>query len=210
MFSGPLCMRKKSLTNRDKQAIATHKKIYDTALKLFYKKGYDKVTVDDICEAAGVSKGAFYDHFKSKDQVIIDLFLMADQIYDEYADRELDRQKCVMDKLLLLGRRAVNYSNDMGIDIIQVSYRAQINPQKKTASIASEKRALFKILRRLVEEGQARGEIRTDLSRDDITRVMLRCVRGVIYDWCLVNGRFNLIEEAEKVIHVLMKGLRPD
>lgn len=210
MFSGPFRMRKRSLTNRDKQAIATHQKIYDTALKLFYKKGYDKVTVDDICEAAGVSKGAFYDHFKSKDQVILDLFLMADQIYDEYADKELDRQKRIMDKLLLLGRRAVNYSNDMGIDIIQVSYRAQINPHKKTASIASEKRALFKILRRLVEEGQAKGEIRTDLSGDDVTRVMLRCVRGVIYDWCLVNGRYNLIKEAEKAIDVLMKGLRPD
>lgn len=210
MLSGPFRMRKRSLTNRDKQAIATHKKIYDTALKLFYKKGYDKVTVDDICEAAGVSKGAFYDHFKSKDQVIIDLFLMADRIYDDYATKELGRQKSMMDRMLLVGRRAVKYSNDMGIDIIQVSYRAQINQHKKSASIASEKRALFLILHRLVEEGQTRGEIRTDMSVDDITRVMVRCVRGVIYDWCLVNGRFNLIKEADKAIAVLMKGLRPD
>jgi AcrR family transcriptional regulator len=203
-------MQKKNLTKRDKQAIATHQKIYNTALKLFYKSGYDKVTVDDICEAAGVSKGAFYDHFKSKDQVIIDLFLMADEIYGEYAERELGRQKNITDRLLLLGRRAVKYSNDMGIDIIQVSYRAQINTHKKTASIASEKRALFKLLLKLIEQGQARGEIRTDLSAEDITRIMVRCVRGVIYDWCLVNGRFNLIKEADKAIAILMKGMRPD
>ncbi len=203
-------MTRNEINSRKKQAIATHQKIYNTALKLFYSKGYDKVTVDDICEKAGVSKGAFYDHFKSKDQVIIDLFLVADQIYDKYATAELGPHKSVVEKLFLLGRKAVDYSNGMGIDIIQVSYRAQINLNKKTASIASEKRALFKILQKLVEEGQDRGELRTDLSRDDITRIMLRCVRGVIYDWCLVKGRFDLIKETEKAFIVIMKGLRPD
>ncbi len=203
-------MLEKGLTNRKKQAVATHQKIYNTSLKLFYSKGYDKVTVDDICDKAGVSKGAFYDHFKSKDQVIIDLFLTADETYDEYAVKELGSHMGVAEKLFLLGKKAVDFSNGMGIDIIQVSYRAQINLNKKTASIALEKRALFKILKKLIEEGQAKGEIRTDLSRDDITRVMIRCVRGVIYDWCLVKGRFDLVKEAEKAFAVLIRGLRPE
>jgi TetR/AcrR family transcriptional regulator, cholesterol catabolism regulator len=203
-------MPKNKLTKRKQQALATHQKIYNTALALFYKKGYDKVTIDDICEKAGVSKGAFYDHFKSKDQVIIDLFLMADAVYEEYASTELPRHKKVTDKLFLLGKKGVSYSSDMGIDIIQVSYRSQINLNEKTASIAWERRALYKLIQKLVEEGQAKGEIRKDFSKEDITRLVLRCVRGVIYDWCLVRGRFDLVKEAEKAFAVLLKGLRPD
>ena len=203
-------MPRKKATKRKEQAIATHRKIYDTALRLFYTKGYDRVTVDDICEKAGVSKGAFYDHFKSKDQVIIDLFLTADQIYEDYASTELARHKKITDRLFLIGRKGVAYTGGMGIDIIQVSYRAQINLNKKAASIASEKRALFQIIGRLVEEGQSRGEIRTDFGKDDITRIVIRCARGVIFDWCVVNGKFDLVKEAEKAFAVLLKGLRPD
>ena len=44
-------------------------RILDAAVDLFMHYGYDKTTVDDIARAAGVSKGAIYLHFKSKDEL---------------------------------------------------------------------------------------------------------------------------------------------
>ena len=49
----------------------TRSKIIVSAVKLFSAKGYNIASVDDICADAGISKGAFYHHFKSKQ----DLFL---------------------------------------------------------------------------------------------------------------------------------------
>ncbi len=43
------------------------------ALELFYEKGYDGTTIHDIIEKMGVSKGAFYHYFKSKEEVIIEI-----------------------------------------------------------------------------------------------------------------------------------------
>ena len=41
------------------------------ALELFYKKGYENTTIKDIIEEIGVSKGAFYHYFESKEDVIV-------------------------------------------------------------------------------------------------------------------------------------------
>jgi AcrR family transcriptional regulator len=44
--------------------------ILETARKLFFKKGYEKTSVDDIIGAAQVSKGGFYHHFSSKEELV--------------------------------------------------------------------------------------------------------------------------------------------
>ena len=44
----------------------TRSRILESAIKLFSNRGYNKASVDDICADAGISKGAFYHHFKSK------------------------------------------------------------------------------------------------------------------------------------------------
>ncbi|MBK9928116.1 MAG: TetR/AcrR family transcriptional regulator [Anaerolineales bacterium] len=49
----------------------TRTKILDAAIKLFSNNGYNKASVDDICAEAGISKGAFYHHFKSKQELFL-------------------------------------------------------------------------------------------------------------------------------------------
>jgi AcrR family transcriptional regulator len=51
----------------------TRTKIIESAVKLFSNNGYNKASVDDICEEAGISKGAFYHHFKSKQELFLAL-----------------------------------------------------------------------------------------------------------------------------------------
>jgi TetR/AcrR family transcriptional repressor of nem operon len=50
----------------------TRTKLLDAALMIIRTKGYSATTVDDICEAAGVTKGAFFHHFKSKEELAIE------------------------------------------------------------------------------------------------------------------------------------------
>ena len=57
-------------STRKEQSMKTRLKILDVALDLFKEKGIDSVKVTDICQAAGVSVGAFYHHFPSKESII--------------------------------------------------------------------------------------------------------------------------------------------
>ena len=51
----------------------TKNQILGAAYQLFSQSGYDATGVAEICQAAGVSKGAFYYHFPSKQAVFLEL-----------------------------------------------------------------------------------------------------------------------------------------
>ncbi len=61
-------------------ALKTKKKIIDSAKNIFYEKGFRDTTIDDIAKAIGLSRGAVYWHFKSKEEIFI-------SIYDEFMSR---------------------------------------------------------------------------------------------------------------------------
>src|SRR5262245_41853606 len=50
---------------------SAREKILDAALAVIRAKGYAATSVDDLCRAAGVTKGAFFHHFKSKDDLAV-------------------------------------------------------------------------------------------------------------------------------------------
>jgi TetR/AcrR family transcriptional regulator, fatty acid metabolism regulator protein len=203
-------MRKTKLTARQKQALVTHHKIYKTALGLFRKKGFDVVTVDEICRKAGVSKGTFYVYYESKEQVIYDLFLTHDKMYYDFVASELNLIADPMEKLVALGNKALAYTLEWGIDMMQITYRARASFNKHDPTFLSEQRALNKILPGLIMDAQRQGQIRTDLNADDIAKIILWSMDGVIHKWCMVNGSLDLIGESKKIFEVLLKGMQPN
>ena len=46
-------------------------KVFSTAVRLFIEKGYNNVTINDICDACEITKPTFYYHFKSKQDIIL-------------------------------------------------------------------------------------------------------------------------------------------
>jgi TetR/AcrR family transcriptional repressor of nem operon len=62
---------------------ATRQKILDAGQKLLLKHGYGGMSVDQLIEAAGITKGAFFYHFKSKNdlaQALLDRYVEMDEV----------------------------------------------------------------------------------------------------------------------------------
>ena len=58
----------KSLQSRKRQLVRDA--IYDSAIELFAKKGFDETTVEEVAEAAGISRRSFFRYFESKDDLL--------------------------------------------------------------------------------------------------------------------------------------------
>ncbi len=69
----------------------TRARILEAAVKQFSVNGYNKASVDDICEQAGVSKGAFYHHFQTKQDVFLALLDGWLQIFDQAVEASKDQ-----------------------------------------------------------------------------------------------------------------------
>ncbi|MFZ5444724.1 MAG: TetR/AcrR family transcriptional regulator [Myxococcota bacterium] len=58
---------------RDKQKEETRKRLYHAALEIFVRDGFSQCRIEDIAQKAEVSRAAFYFHFPSKDDVLLEL-----------------------------------------------------------------------------------------------------------------------------------------
>jgi len=66
-------MPKSASDRRGRKRLATRQKISDVATRLFMKRGFDNVTVDEIAEAADVSRMTVFNHFSRKEDMFFDL-----------------------------------------------------------------------------------------------------------------------------------------
>ena len=196
------------MTRREQYTMETRQLIFNTAIEMFAEKGYDAVTVDDICEKTRVAKSTFYNLFKSKDQIIIEEFLKIDSYYEEIIERIRRKRKSHIGKLLEFITLTLKYINDMGLEIMKVAYHSQIGPSLKRSPVASPQRALYIILEQAVAEAQEAGEVRKDKSAASIAQNLIMFTRGVIYEWCLQNGEFDLQDAGKEYLDYFIDGIR--
>ena len=196
-----------TMTARQVKAQQTKKKILETALDLFSKKGFDQVTVDEIVNASKTSKGAFYVHFNSKFEIFLEKFKEIDDFYDVFT-QSLPKDMSSSEKIVsLIKSQMVYLRDDLGKDLMRTVYMSALTPnQPKT--LANTNRTLYKIVHSFVEEGQSKGEFNNDSSAKEITMLITRCMRGTLYDWLIFNeDNFDLIEESQKLIRPIIASL---
>ena len=59
----------------------TREKILDVSSKLFVEHSYKEVSIQDIVDQVGMTKGAFYYFFKSKEELFIELYSLLSQLF---------------------------------------------------------------------------------------------------------------------------------
>jgi AcrR family transcriptional regulator len=201
-------------TKRTLEAIETKNKLFDISIKLFSKYGYEAVTIDDITERAGVSKGTFYTHFDTKDAVLVEQFKKIDHAYTE-AFEGVDNKTSATEELLLLITTMCDYcSAECGVNVMKIVYMNQISIAAHPTILKKHKRPFYTLLERIVEKGKQNGEFEKTLATQDAVMFLARSAHALIYDWCLYDGNFDLRSEGRRYFSIitefLKKGCHPN
>ena len=185
----------------------TKARIVTATWELFYEQGYDSTTVDDIVELSGTSKGSFYHYFESKDGVLSSLAYLFDKRYEEL-ETNLDPAVGAFGTLLYLNQELFDLI-DRKIDrnLLSRLYSTQLNARGEK-SLTDNDRLYYRLLRRIVTAGQKAGELTDTLSVNDIVRLYAMCERAMIYEWCLCGFTFSLKSYSEKMLPLLLSGIR--
>lgn len=190
------------------RGIETKKRIIDCAYKLFLKKGYNNVTVDDIVEESNSSKGSFYTHFKSKEELVLNMAYLADETYENFQKKDIKYIDQTDNILAFIEYVLIVIRDHTGLEFISIVYSSQIKLFEMERFLISPNRSYYKILEELLEKGVANNEFGLRFSVKRTVEILTTIIRGVIYDWCLHKGSFDIIEYGVEIVAMMFKQLK--
>lgn len=198
---------------RQIKAEKTKQTIFDCAIKLFQQYGYRSVSVDDIVEASKTSVGTFYHYFKCKEELVI-MFLdtYTHKYYEDYERVKLvqEKDKSAMDRLydFLLFSLDISDAGGEEFQRIAMAYLLRADSvQPAYEYMLSPERAFARICKKLIAEGQEKGEIRRDRSVDELFSTVALFSNGIDERWFISRGSFDPRKEYGGVLWDFMRNM---
>lgn len=184
----------------------TRTHILEAALRRFASVGYSAASVDDICAAAGVSKGAFYHHFSSKQALFLELL-------NEWLDTidagfEAARKESVPETLLAFTDTlpGIFAAADGRLPMfLEFWLRASRDEAVWQATIAPYERYQH-YFTALVEQGQAEGSFRADIDAPSAAKAIVGLAVGLLLQG-LLTSETDWQKTARVSMEVLLNGL---
>lgn len=185
----------------------TKSKITSVAWKLFYEKGYEATTVDQIINECGISKGNFYHYFSAKDELLNSLSEMLDEEYEKIMEK-LDKDMNSFDKLIETTRHLFRFIEErVPVDLLAILYSSQII-KKGQKHLLDQTRVYYRVLQQIITEGQSRNQIKNDRSSRELVRIYAMQERAVLYDWCICEGNYPLSSYGVELIEIFLKNFK--
>ncbi|HBV99327.1 MAG: hypothetical protein JL50_06275 [Peptococcaceae bacterium BICA1-7] len=194
-------------TSRKLQAADTKRRIYESAVELMRTRGLNNFSVDDIVEAAGVSKGTFYVHYKSKFSLIADYISTVDIDYEEFFN-SIPTDVTPSKMLLLITAKITDVLIGIGFDVIRTVYEALLKKADGTETMLSYNRRLYQIYRHIIMQGIRQGEFREALNIDSISNHCVMSIRGMTFEWCVRYPDFDLKKEVLQHFDIILTGIK--
>ncbi len=184
----------------------TRARILEAAIKQFSVNGYNKASVDNICAQAGVSKGAFYHHFKTKQDVflaLLDGWLQTfDQAIEASKDRPVPETFQMMTEYFPYMFQSASENLPMFLEFLLQASRDETIWQ---ASIAPYRR-YHKHFASLIKKGIAEGSF-VDVNPDLAARLIVSAAMGLLLQSLLDPEGAKWEKVARETVQVMMKGL---
>lgn len=164
----------------NKRGIATKKLIKEKAYQLFAEKGFKEVTMTDVCEVTGLSRGGLYCHYENTDKIFIDII---DDLMSYQDEDFTSKIKEGLSAIKILDDVLERYKNEM-IDR-DASLSIAIYEYFSSRKIASEENLLHEqyifssdMWRKLIQYGIDKGEF-NDVDISAIFDLIIFSYQGV-------------------------------
>jgi AcrR family transcriptional regulator len=177
------------------------------ALDLFSTQGYATTSVQQIVEAAGVTKGAMYHYFQSKDDLLFAIY-----------DRMLALQKSHLDRIVAAGGPVEDVVRAVCVDVVETSidflpegtvfFRSMhMLTEPRLKEVTQRRREYHDEFAALLRRGQDEGVFRSDVPRPLLVAHFFSDVHYLSH-WYSPDGPETKSEVAQQLAELFLRGIR--
>ncbi len=194
-----------------KRSQETEKKIIQSALELFVRKGYHGTSINNITQKVGLTKGALYSHFSSKGELLL-------RIIDEYRTHFLSKmmqavteyQGDAVEKL----HRAISFNSKFAMEnqdlcifltFLTTELSADVDFEPPLRNVYQEYQ---KFISQLIQRGIHQGLFKKGLDPDLAALTFMALHDGVLHQWVLNRSYIDGEQYVKTFRIVFMEGLK--
>jgi AcrR family transcriptional regulator len=170
------------MNKREKQAAETIADIMRESEKLFVEQGFERTTVKQIADKCGMTKGALYHHFKSKEEVLEKLLIshhnrLLELVKPILADNKLHSIDKLKQMIRLMRNEGLKSSKFLSeyLTVRTSDKNLFLKERLKTY----DRDFYLQAVKPILEQGKTKGEFNLDFSAEVVTLLIYRLDRGL-------------------------------
>ena len=193
----------KELSRQQLKSKETKAKIFKAAKHILQKKGYEELSIKNICEEAGVSNGSFYHHFKTKDDLLSYYIEEQPGINPDLLDLPADAEDAKK-TIIYVYINYVHYCKELGVEFMSNYYTPK--NQSLNPLIRTERPYPIITVQNYLKKCMDARIINPELSLDDLSTDIRMIVIGNVFEWCLKRGDADFEENMRRSLKTYLDG----
>lgn len=187
------------------EALKTRQLLLETAIAQFAARGVTNTTLNDIADAAQVTRGAIYWHFENKVQLFNEIWLQQPALSDligiePNAEWESNPLRLIRERLI----RGLQYiaTNPRQRALMQILYhKCEFNEEMLSEQYIRERIGFSHTkMRSLLMQAIAYGQISPTLNVEVILIILHGCFSGIVKNWLMDPQRYDLFSQAPALV----------
>lgn len=206
-------MKRSSMITKKQHSEDTANKILFSGMKLFVARGYHGTSVENITQAAGVTKGAFYWHFSSKEELLTRVIKEFEELF---VDRVISAVQKVnggpAEKLDEYIRYCAAFAyNNRELVVSFTTLSAELLGATPRHEVESDIRRVYKkhqdFLSRLIESGKENNVFKKESDSKLVALVIMAFHDGVLLHWSMNRGKIAGEAYVDTYKNIIKNGL---
>ena len=190
------------MQNQQDKSNLTKMHIVNCAIDLFLQRGYNNVSVTDICKACKISRSTFYYYFKSKDEIFDSFLLIPEVIIFENLPSILNSTNYI-DQFYQIFETFLTKMMETGPEIFGQVLKRNIDNGNLKILVPYEI-TMWDIYINLIKKAQEAGEILNHNPPEKIVEAITYLTVGISVIWYNKNGSFDLISKNREMLEALL------
>jgi AcrR family transcriptional regulator len=205
------------LERRVKEKDSRKKLILKSARALFFKKGFNKVTVDEIAKASELGKGSIYLYFDSKEEIYAQILLNDIDNFNRQVSALLDKENTASDLLTDFSNIYIDFFlSDSELFRILMAYMlqpAEMNlPEKLNAQILNANARSIDVIGKILQMGIDSNEFSREMNLKRNQNAFWGLLNGIIslyiFSGAPVKRRERIYSTKKLALEIFIKGLK--